>query len=106
VLATFDCGFDLPVRDELEAIGSEGSLFLDDPWHSNEPVIELRGPGGALERIEVERRNPYECELEDVSLAIRGEREPRLGRADAVGQARVLEALTRSAAEARPVAIA
>ena len=23
-------------------IGSEGSLFLDDPWHCNEPVIELR----------------------------------------------------------------
>jgi D-xylose 1-dehydrogenase (NADP+, D-xylono-1,5-lactone-forming) len=106
VLATFDCGFDLPVRDELEAIGSEGSLFLDDPWHSVEPVIEVRALDGSLERIEVERRNPYECELEDLSLAIRGEREPRLGRADAVGQARVLEALTRSAAEARPVTVA
>ena len=33
VLATFDCGTALPSRDELEAIGSEGSLFLDDPWH-------------------------------------------------------------------------
>jgi xylose dehydrogenase (NAD/NADP) len=105
VLATFDCGFDLPARDELEAIGSEGSLFLDDPWHSLEPVIEVRRLDGSLERVEVERRNPYECELEDVSAAIRGEREPRLGRADALGQARALEALTRSAAEARPVAM-
>ena len=33
VLALFDCGTALPNRDELEAIGSEGSLFLDDPWH-------------------------------------------------------------------------
>ena len=33
VLAQFDCGTALPERDELEAIGSEGSLFLDDPWH-------------------------------------------------------------------------
>ena len=33
VLALFDCGTALPERDELEAIGSEGSLFLDDPWH-------------------------------------------------------------------------
>jgi predicted dehydrogenase len=106
VLATFDCGFDLPVRDELEAIGSEGSLFLDDPWHSLEPVIEVRGLDGSLERVEVERRNPYECELEDLSLAIRGERRPRLGREDALGQARVLEALTRSAAEAQPVVMA
>jgi xylose dehydrogenase (NAD/NADP) len=105
VLATFDCGFDLPARDELEAIGSEGSLFLDDPWHSLEPMIEVRRLDGSLDRVEVERRNPYECELEDVSAAIRGEREPRLGRADALGQARALEALTRSAAEARPVAM-
>jgi len=106
VLAVFECGFDLPPRDELEAIGSEGSLFLDDPWHSLEPRIELRGGDGSLELIEVERANPYRLELEDVSAAIRGEREPRLGRADAVGQARALEALLRSAAEGRPVAVA
>jgi D-xylose 1-dehydrogenase (NADP+, D-xylono-1,5-lactone-forming) len=104
VLATFDCGFDLPPRDELEAIGSEGSLFLDDPWHSIEPRIELRGADGSVELVEVERANPYRLELEDMSAAIRGEREPRLGRADALGQARALEALLRSAAEGRPVA--
>jgi predicted dehydrogenase len=106
VLATFDCGFDLPARDELEAIGSDGSLFLDDPWHSVEPGIELRRADGTVERIEIERANPYGLELEDVSLAIRAERAPRLGRKDALGQARALEALYRSAAEAGPVALA
>jgi xylose dehydrogenase (NAD/NADP) len=106
VLAIFDCGFDLPPRDELEAIGSTGSLFLDDPWHSVEPGLELRGVDGSVEVIEVERANPYRLEFEDVSAAIRGEREPRLGRADAVGQARAIEALLRSAAEGRPVAVA
>ena len=34
VLALFDCGTAMTNRDELEAIGSEGSLFLDDPWHA------------------------------------------------------------------------
>jgi predicted dehydrogenase len=106
LLATFDCGFDLPPRDELEAIGSTGSLFLDDPWHSVEPGLELRGADGSVEAIEVERANPYRLEFEDVSAAIRGEREPRLGRADAMGQARAIEALLRSAAEGRPVAVA
>ncbi len=106
VLAVFDCGFDLPPRDELEAIGSEGSVFLDDPWHCMEPRIELRGLDGSVELIELERANPYGLEFEDVSAAIRGEREPRLGRADAVGQARALEALLRSASEGRPVAVA
>jgi D-xylose 1-dehydrogenase (NADP+, D-xylono-1,5-lactone-forming) len=106
VLAVFDCGFDLPPRDELEAIGSEGSLFLDDPWHSLEPRIELRRADGSVETVEIVHASPYRLELEDVSAAIRGEREPRLGRADAVGQARALEALLRSAAEGRPVAVA
>src|SRR6201987_6506355 len=45
VIATFDCGTALPNRDELEAIGSEGSLFLDNPWHCIDPVIALRGRG-------------------------------------------------------------
>ena len=92
VLATFDCGTALPNRDELEAIGSEGSLFLDDPWHCVNPVIELRRDGG-VERIELEREDSYRLELENVSDAIRGEGELLLGREDAMGQARTLEAL-------------
>jgi D-xylose 1-dehydrogenase (NADP+, D-xylono-1,5-lactone-forming) len=92
VLATFDCGTALPNRDELEAIGSEGSVFLDDPWHCVNPVIELRRDGG-VERIELEREDSYRLELENVSDAIRGEGELLLGREDAMGQARTLEAL-------------
>jgi predicted dehydrogenase len=105
VVALFDCGTSLPNRDELEAVGTEGSLFLDDPWHCNEPVIELRR-GDEVERIEVEGGNPYRLELEDVNAGIRGERPPLLGREDAVAQARVIDALFRSAESgqvARPV---
>ena len=97
VVALFDCGTSLPNRDELEAIGTEGSLFLDDPWHCQKPVIELRR-NGAVERIEIEAANPYRLELEDLNAAIRGERAPLLGRADALGQARAIEALFRSSA--------
>jgi len=104
VLATFDCGTALPDRDELEAIGSDGSLFLDDPWHCRQPAIELRGDGG-VERIEIEPANSYTLELENFSDAIRGEAEPLLGRDDALAQARTIEALYRSAEEGRPVAV-
>jgi D-xylose 1-dehydrogenase (NADP+, D-xylono-1,5-lactone-forming) len=93
VLATFDCGTALPNRDELEAIGSEGSLFLDDPWHCNTPVIELRHDG-EVERIELEREDSYRLELENVSDAIRGEGELLLGRDDAMGQATTMAALS------------
>jgi xylose dehydrogenase (NAD/NADP) len=104
VLAIFDCGTALSDRDELEAIGSEGSLFLDDPWHCLRPVIEVRRDDG-VERIELEQRNPYRLELENLSDAIRGEGTPLLGRDDALGQARVLEALHRSATSGAPSSI-
>ena len=97
VLATFDCGTAMPNRDELEVVGSEGSLFLDDPWHANEPVIELRHRDGSVDRIEVEHANSYQLELENVTDAANGEAELLLGREDAMGQATALSALHRSA---------
>ena len=103
VIASFDCGTAMTGRDELEAIGSEGSLFLDDPWHCNNPVIELRREDG-VERIEVEHADSYRLELENLSDAIRGEAELLLGREDALGQARALEALHASATTGAPVA--
>jgi D-xylose 1-dehydrogenase (NADP+, D-xylono-1,5-lactone-forming) len=102
VVASFDCGLALPVRDELEAIGEEGSLFLDDPWHCHRPVLEHRTADG-VERIELEPVDSYRLELENLSDAIRGEAEPLLGREDALGQARAIAALYRSADERRPV---
>jgi D-xylose 1-dehydrogenase (NADP+, D-xylono-1,5-lactone-forming) len=96
-LAHFDCGFVLPSRDEVEIVGEEASLFLDDPWHARSPVIELRRDG-AVEKIEAERANSYRLELENVSGAIRGEVELLLGRDDAVAQARAIEALYEAAA--------
>jgi predicted dehydrogenase len=94
----------MPERDELEAIGSEGSLFVDDPWHVNRPAIELRRDGD-VERIEVQPANSYRLELENLSDAIRGEAELLLGREDAVGQARALEALHEAATSGRPVSL-
>ncbi len=105
VLAELDCGLVLPVRDELEAIGDEGSIFLDDPWHCREPVLELRTAEGT-ERIELEPVDSYQLELENLGDAIRGRAEPLLGREDALGQARAIEALYRSAEEGRPITLA
>ena len=102
--ATFECAFDLGKRDELEVLGSEGVLFLDDPWHSKNPVIDVRRDDG-FKRVECEASDPYGWELRDLVAAVRGEDgAPLLGRADAEGQARVIEALYRSAAEGRAVA--
>ena len=96
VLALFDCGTSLTNRDELEVVGSEGSLFLDDPWHANRPVIELRREEGT-ERIELEPVDSYRLELENLADAIAGEAPLLLGREDALGQARTIGALFASA---------
>jgi xylose dehydrogenase (NAD/NADP) len=100
-LGHFDCGFVLPSRGELEIVGEEGSLFVKDPFHARSPGIELRR-GDGTERIVVERANSYRLELENVSGAIRGEAPLLLWREDALGQARAIEALYRSASAERP----
>jgi D-xylose 1-dehydrogenase (NADP+, D-xylono-1,5-lactone-forming) len=104
VLATFDCGTALTNRDELEVVGSDGSLFLDDPWHARTPAIELRRDG-EVELIEIERADSYSLELENVSAAAAGEAELLLGREDAMGQATALEALHRSAQTGQRVSL-
>jgi predicted dehydrogenase len=103
-LATFDCGFDVTARHDLEVVGTEGSLYLRDPWHCRKPGIERRADG-EVETISIDPANSYRLELEDMSRAIRDGGEPLLGRDDAVGQARAIEALYRSAERGSAVTI-
>jgi xylose dehydrogenase (NAD/NADP) len=104
VLAHFDAGLALSTRDELEVVGDEGALFLDDPWHCREPVIEVRREHGT-ERIELEPVDSYRLEAENMSAAIRGEARLLLGREDAVAQARAIEALYEAADSGRAVTL-
>jgi predicted dehydrogenase len=96
----FHCGFDLPEANGLEAVGSTGTLVVPDPVRCRDPHVELDG-----ERIEVEDVDRYYLQVENFSAAVRGEAEPLLGRADAIAQARVIEALYRSAATGAAVGL-
>ena len=104
VLGHFDAGLALAARDQLEVVGEDGSLLLADPWHCRRPQIELRRDGGR-ELIEIAVIDSYALELENLSAAIRGRAEPLLGRADAIGQARTIEALYESAETGRTVSL-
>ena len=104
VLSHFDAGLALDSRDVLELVGDAGSILLEDPWHCRHPVIELRR-GADSERIEIEKANSYRLEAENFSAAIRGEAAPLLGRDDAVGQARTIEALYRAAETGQAIAL-
>ena len=89
--AEFTAAFTAEHRS-LEAIGTEGTLVLADPWHSSDAQLLLNG-----EPVRVEPVSSYLLELENLAAAVRGDAEPLLGRADALGQARALDALLRSA---------
>jgi xylose dehydrogenase (NAD/NADP) len=100
VVATLTSGF----RSEhsgIEAIGSEGSLRLDDPFAGR--ATKLTGSDGF--EVAIPKVNPYELELDDFAAAIRGEHPVRLGRADMLGQARALAALYESAATGRVASV-
>jgi predicted dehydrogenase len=97
VLGTFDCGVDVPGRSAIEIVGENGTVVSADPWHGATPRLTLARPGEAPEDVAVATANPYRLELEDVSRAIRTGSAPRLGRADALGQARTIEKLYAAA---------
>ena len=97
VLATIDCGMDVHRRNQIEVVGSEGTILVPSPWQT--PLgarIEL-SRGDAVEIIEPESVDPYTRELEEFGRAVSGGDDPRIGRADALGQARTIEALYRAA---------
>ena len=78
----------MPPRGGIYVVGEGGTLIAEDPWHGQAPRLTRDGV-----EVAVETANPYALELEDFSAAIRDGRSPRLGREDAVGQARALELL-------------
>ena len=105
VLAHFDAGLDLPRRDELEIVGTEGRITVPDPWLCRRGFVELTD-GDGTRRMPVGDPDPYGVEFETVSAAIADGAELEFGRRDAVEQAATLEALRRSAEQGQAVDVA
>jgi predicted dehydrogenase len=102
--ARFECGFDAPRASLLEIEGTNGAVRVRDFPGCSE-TIELRR-NCKTARVEVENADRYRLQLENFAATIRGDENPLLGRADAVGQARVIEALYRSAESGAAVGVA
>ena len=94
---TFSCGFATD-GNPLEAIGADGVLSV--PATFDRP-LGLVLVDGAEHRVPP--GDPYLAQLDDFCAAVRGERPPLLGRDDALGQARALDGLLRSAGAGVPV---
>ncbi len=97
VIAQLDVSFTVPSHQRLEVVGDEGTLVLDAPFRPDWGFEVTLVRGEEVETLDVPQANPYRLELEDFAAAARGERAPLLGRDDALGQARTIAALYRSA---------
>jgi predicted dehydrogenase len=97
VVAQFEASFRAPVRQVLEVIGEAGVLRAFAPWRIDWPGDLVLEREGSSEVVAVPDANSYTLELENLADAIAGRDRALLGRADAVGQARAIAALYRSA---------
>jgi D-xylose 1-dehydrogenase (NADP+, D-xylono-1,5-lactone-forming) len=104
VVAQFHSSLALPFKQELEVLGSEGSLLVEAPWRVDLGGDAFLRRASGEERIEVEVADAYRLELENLAAAIRGDAQPLLGPDDAVDQARAIAALYRSAEAGAAVA--
>jgi D-xylose 1-dehydrogenase (NADP+, D-xylono-1,5-lactone-forming) len=84
----------------LEAIGNRGTLLSRDPW-----LGEFGGIVHDGRDVPIAPYDAYRLEMENLSAAILGTGKPLLGRADAMAQARTIEALYRSAATGTAVSL-
>jgi predicted dehydrogenase len=99
VVAEIAAGFTSVARS-LEAVGDKGTLLSRDPWQGQMGGLVLNGrpdPGHLDDQ--------YRLEMENLSAAILGAARPLLGRKDALGQARTIEALYRSAETGEAVSL-
>jgi D-xylose 1-dehydrogenase (NADP+, D-xylono-1,5-lactone-forming) len=104
VLGHFDCAFDLPRRVRFEAVGSDGSATILQPFAQDEVTLEVRR-GAELVSSETVTANRYHLELDNLARAIEGEEPPLLDRRESVAQAVALEALLRSAESGHPTSL-
>jgi predicted dehydrogenase len=105
VVSQIDCSFVHAGRQRLEVVGDEGVLVVEAPFRPDfggDVLLERRGE---TSRVDVPEAPMYALQLDNFAAAVAGDEPPLLGRADALGQARAIEALYRSAAEGRAVTL-
>jgi predicted dehydrogenase len=105
VVAQIEASFLAPERQYLEVVGEGGVLRAFAPWRVDWGGHLVLERDGASEEVSVEEANSYTAQLENFAGAVAGDVAPRLGRADAVAQARVVDALYRSAESGARVAL-
>ena len=105
VVAQFDCSFVQVRGQRLAAVGDEGKLVVETPFRPDWGGDVFLVRHDATTRVDVPDARMFELELENFAAAIAGDAPPLLGREDALGQARAIDALYRSGESGQVVSL-
>ena len=97
VVGQFEASFVAPQRQALEVVGDEAVLMAFAPWRTDWPgeLRVIRANGSDV--VPVPSVDAYVLELENMADAVAGVAPAQLDGDDALGQARTIDALYRSA---------
>lgn len=106
-IAAISCGTTSARRERLEIVGTEGRIVLAAPFRADKAgggIQLIRDGETSVETFE--GANPYLSELEEFAAAVRERRDPTVGPAEILGNARALNALIESARnDGTPIAV-
>jgi xylose dehydrogenase (NAD/NADP) len=97
VVAQLDASFVSPMTQRLEAAGEDGTLAVEAPWRTERPGGVVLTRDGEASLVDVPVGSSFVLELENFAASAAGTVSPLLGRDDALGQARAIDALYRAA---------
>ncbi|MGF1472337.1 MAG: Gfo/Idh/MocA family protein [Rubrobacteraceae bacterium] len=97
-LGIVSCSISSARRERMEIVGTEGRITLGASFRADKAggAIEITR-GDEVETESFEAGDPYLAELEEFAAAVREQREPAVGAAEILGNARAVGALLESA---------
>jgi predicted dehydrogenase len=105
LLAQFDSSFRLPLRMQMEIVGTEGVINLPNPFKPEFNSEILLRQGGQTRTLTIPGRDLYLGEVEDLAAALRRGREPRISLDESRGNLAAILALLDSARSGEPVSL-
>jgi len=103
-MASFDCGFTLPLRTWMEISGTEGSIRVPNMWVPPERAsFELIREDRPVEEISISGYDQIVCMLDNFAAAIREGRDATPSPEEGVKTLRVMDALANSARDGQEI---
>jgi D-xylose 1-dehydrogenase (NADP+, D-xylono-1,5-lactone-forming) len=105
VVLQFDSSFRVPDRAFMEFVGTEGVLFISNPFKPRKRETLLLNRAGKVQKIPVKSPELYLGEIEDMADAILSGKQPRITLTDSYNNVAVIKALLTSAQQNQPVSL-